>query len=65
MIINSRFLQDSKFNSKSLDKMPYLKAVLKETLRTNPPATANARQIKEPMEIGGYAMPKDVVYVPM
>ena len=56
--------KDSKLALKSLDKMPYMKAVLKETLRMNPPAVANARIIDEPLEIGGYSMPAGVVYVP-
>ena len=48
---------------KSLDRMPYLKAVLKETLRTNPAAPAMARILPQPFELNGYKIPENTVYV--
>ena len=56
--------KDSKLDLKALERMPYLKACLKEVFRTNPPTTANARIIEEPMELGGYQFPPGLVYVP-
>lgn len=55
--------QDSKLDLKALDRMPYLKATVKEALRTNPPAGGMARILKEPLELDGYQMPGNVVYV--
>ena len=49
---------------KTLDKMPYLKAVLKEVLRMNPPAIANIRELTEPLELNGYELPAGAAIVP-
>ena len=39
--------------------MPYLEAVLKESLRILPPAgTGTMREAKEEIELGGYRIPK-------
>merc|ERR1739846_198750 len=43
--------------------MPYLRAVLKETLRTNPAAPAMARILPQPFELNGYQIPENTVYV--
>ena len=43
--------------------MPYLRAVLKETMRTNPAAPGMARIIPHPMELRGYQFPADTVFV--
>ena len=56
--------KDSKLELKALDRMPYLRATIKEILRTNPPTLANARIIEEPIELGGYEFPGGLVYVP-
>jgi cytochrome P450 len=37
--------RDSKFDKKALEKMPYLKATVKETLRTNLPAAVMGRKL--------------------
>ena len=57
------YFQDSKLEIKSLDRMPYLRAVLKETLRTNPAAPAMARILPQPFELNGYQIPENTVYV--
>ena len=54
----------ARIDRKSLDKMPYLKAVLKEVLRVHPPAIANIRELVEPMELGGYYLPPGVNVIP-
>ena len=54
----------AKIGRKSLDKMPYLKAVVKEVLRLNSPAVANSREIVEPMELGGYHIPAGAHVIP-
>jgi cytochrome P450 len=35
-----------------LAKLPYLDAVLRETLRLNPPAYIIGREVREPFELG-------------
>ena len=54
----------AKIGRKSLDKMPYLKAVVKEALRLNSPAIGNIREIVEPMELGGYHIPAGAHVIP-
>ena len=48
---------------KSLDRLPYLRAVLKETMRTNPAAPAMARILPQPFILNGYQIPENTVYV--
>ena len=55
--------KDSKLSMKSLDKLPYLRAVLKETMRTHPAAPAMARVLPQSMELNGYQIPENTVYV--
>lgn len=43
--------------SAELGKLPYVKAVLKETLRMYPVVYSTSRNISEPMELGGYNIP--------
>lgn len=40
-----------------LSRLPYLQAVMNEVLRLYPPAYIMAREVIEPCEIGGYAIP--------
>merc|ERR1712241_365432 len=55
--------KDSKLEIKSLDRMPYLRAVVKETHRTNPPAAGMARILNRPFELNGYQCPENTMYV--
>ena len=48
----------------NLEKMSYLRAVLKETLRMHPPAILMSRMIEGPFEIAGYRIDKKVNYLP-
>nr|APH81397.1 cytochrome P450 CYP3020A1 [Tigriopus kingsejongensis] len=48
----------------SIDKLPYLKAVVKETLRVNPAAIANARTLSDPLELNGYLLEPGTNVVP-
>lgn len=50
-------------DTKALDRMPYLRAVIKETLRTNPPAAGMARILPKPFELNGYQCPANTTYV--
>jgi len=49
----------------TFDKMPYLKAVIKETLRFASPASANARILEQDLELGGFLVPNGTVAVLM
>jgi cytochrome P450 len=40
-----------------LKQMPYLDAIVKESLRLMPPAPLSARMVAEPVEVGGYELP--------
>jgi cytochrome P450 len=46
----------------NLQGMPYVKAVVKETLRLYPPIPLNARVTQEEQVIGNYRIPKGVSY---
>lgn len=54
--------KDSKIEERTVERMPYLKAVLKETLRLHSPAPLNARTLNKPFELGGYDFAPNVVY---
>ena len=41
----------------TINKLPYLNAVISETLRMNPVEAIVGRQLKEPFELGGYEFP--------
>jgi len=51
-----------KLDNAKLEKMHYLRAVLKETLRLYSPATGTARIIEEPLELGGYHIDRKAMY---
>lgn len=46
--------------TQSLNNIPYLRAVIKEALRLNPPISGNARDAGQDLVIQGYQIPKDV-----
>lgn len=54
--------KDSHLDRKALERMPYLRATVKETLRVNPPVHTMARLLEEPLELGGYQCPPNTVY---
>jgi len=45
-------------NSETLSKLPYLTAIIKETLRLYPPTGAIARSVTQNTQLGGYFIPK-------
>ena len=47
----------SKVEEKDIEGLVYLRPVVKETLRTHPPATLFARESRERCEIAGYEIP--------
>ena len=49
---------EDKIGRHSVDQLPLLKAVLKETLRIQPPVAANARKMTKDVELQGYLIPK-------
>lgn len=52
--------KDSKLDIKSLDSIPYMRAVVKESLRLFPVTMGNMRSLKQDIVIQGYVIPKDV-----
>lgn len=52
--------KDSKLDSKSLDSIPYMRAVVKESLRLLPVTNGNLRALKQDIVLQGYQIPKEV-----
>lgn len=52
--------RDSPLSGENMKNMPYLRGVLKESLRIYPPAFANMRRTAENLVIQGYQVPKGV-----
>ncbi|XP_063709935.1 cytochrome P450 CYP12A2-like [Culicoides brevitarsis] len=50
--------KDSLLTSSSLKNLPYLRAVIKESLRIYPPTPGNARQLQTDTILQGYLVPK-------
>lgn len=53
--------KSSKMTTQSLNNIPYLRAVVKEALRLNPPISGNARDAGQDLVIQGYQIPKNVI----
>ena len=49
----------TEFTYQEINDLKYCAAIFKETLRIYPPVTLIERRIAEPMNIGGYEIPKD------
>ncbi|XP_014260193.1 probable cytochrome P450 49a1 [Cimex lectularius] len=54
----SSVLEDNRITSESYDKMPYLRACIRETLRMYPVVIGNGRCLTKDTEILGYNIPK-------
>lgn len=50
----------TKLTPDSLNRMPYMRAVLKEALRMNPVLAGNARQAGKDIVLEGYRVPQGV-----
>ena len=55
--VDSVLNKDRAIDTKSLEQMPYLKAVIKETLRLYPVAIVTNRVIPNPVVLSGYEVP--------
>lgn len=52
--------KDSQLTNQSLNHIPYLRAVVKESLRLYSPTNGNLRATGQDMVINGYQIPKNV-----
>jgi cytochrome P450 family 12 len=52
--------KSSKLNATSFNSVPYLRAVIKESLRLKPVVNGNMRRTTEEIVLQGYRIPKDV-----
>jgi cytochrome P450 family 12 len=52
--------KDSVLDVKSLDNVPYLRAVIKESFRIYPVTNGNLRRLKQDVVLQGYQIPKGV-----
>lgn len=52
--------KDSKLSATSFNNMPYLRAVIKESLRMNPVVNGNMRAAGQDLVLQGYRIPKGV-----
>jgi cytochrome P450 len=59
-----RAIGDGPVDPDALGGLEYLDAVVKETLRLRPIVPLVARRLKRPMEIGGFALPAEVIVEP-
>lgn len=48
----------SRIDASHVDRMPFLRCVLKESLRMHPPVTIISRRILKDLEVAGYLIPK-------
>ena len=48
-------------SAEDVERLPFTRMVLSESMRLYPPAWAVARQVVEPCTVGGYSLPKDAV----
>lgn len=57
--------KDSKLDTKSLDNIPYMRAVIKESLRCYPVINGNFRRTGQDIVLQGYQIPKGVSAIAM
>jgi cytochrome P450 family 12 len=55
--------KSSKLTTQSLNNNPYLRAVVKEALRLNPPISGNIRSAGQDLVLKGFQIPKDVILI--